>query len=192
MLTLDVEKNSVAAYVGNAPTTLEHSKDVNIITAPRSTGSFLKPFLYASMLDAGELVPHSLVADIPTAINGFTTQNYDRTYAGAVRTSKALSKSLNVPAVRMLQSYRVPKFYSKLQMLELSRINCEASTYGLSLIIGGGESSLQEMCHAYLGIATRLKEYTSNSSLRDKNVMRKLHYVNFLGTEKRQSSTVEP
>jgi penicillin-binding protein 1C len=53
MLTLDVEKNSVAAYVGNAPTTLEHSKDVNIITAPRSTGSFLKPFLYASMLDAG-------------------------------------------------------------------------------------------------------------------------------------------
>jgi penicillin-binding protein 1C len=92
----------------------------------------------------------------------------------------------------MLQSYRVPKFYSKLQMLELSRINCEASTYGLSLIIGGGESSLQEMCHAYLGIATRLKEYTSNSSLRDKNVMRKLHYVNFLGTEKRQSSTVEP
>jgi penicillin-binding protein 1C len=53
MLVLDVEKNSVAAYVGNAPTTLEHSKDVNIITAPRSTGSFLKPFLYASMLDAG-------------------------------------------------------------------------------------------------------------------------------------------
>jgi hypothetical protein len=48
------------------------------------------------------------------------------------------------------------------------------------------------MYHAYLGIATRLKEYTSNSSLRDKNVMRKLHYVNFLGTEKRQSSTVEP
>jgi penicillin-binding protein 1C len=142
MLVLDVETNSVAAYVGNAPTTVEHSKDVDIIASPRSTGSVLKPFLYSRMLDAGELVPHSLVADIPTAINAFTTENYDRTYAGALRTSKALSKSLNVPAVRMLQSYRLPKFYSKLQMLELSRINRGASTYGLSLIIGGGESSL--------------------------------------------------
>jgi len=142
MLVLDVHTNSVAAYVGNAPTTVEHSKDVDIITAPRSTGSMLKPFLYASMLDNGELLPHSLVPDIPTAVNGFTTENYDRTYDGAVSASRALSQSLNVPAVRMLQEHGVPRFYNTLRSLKLSQVNRGASTYGLSLIIGGAESSL--------------------------------------------------
>ncbi|MDP5077104.1 MAG: penicillin-binding transpeptidase domain-containing protein, partial [Nonlabens sp.] len=187
MLVLDVQTNSVAAYVGNAPTTVEHHKDVDIITAPRSTGSVLKPFLYASMLDNGELLPHSLVADIPTTINGFTTENYDRTYDGAVPASKALSKSLNVPAVRMLQSHGVPRFYNKLQTLGLSDINRGASTYGLSLIIGGGESSLWDMCNAYLGMAATLQTFTKSSSLYDKEVMNKLHYAAMIGTEKYES-----
>ncbi|MDP5076529.1 MAG: penicillin-binding protein 1C, partial [Nonlabens sp.] len=189
MLVLDVQTNSVAAYVGNAPTTIEHGKDVDIITAPRSTGSVLKPFLYATMLDEGELLPHSLVPDIPTTINGFTTDNYDRTYSGAVPASKALSKSLNIPAVRMLQSHGVPRFYNKLQTLKLSQINRGSSTYGLSLIIGGAESSLWDMCHAYLGMATTLKDYTRNSSMYDAQVMNKLHYAKQIGKENYRLTT---
>lgn len=177
MLVLDIENQSVSAYVGNAPTTREHQKDVDIITAPRSTGSVLKPFLYATMLDNGELLPHSLVKDVPTVINGYNTQNFDKTYSGAVPGSQALSRSLNVPAVRMLRDHGVSRFYDKLQDLGQSNINRGAGTYGLSLIIGGGESSLWDMSHAYLSMATILKDYTKTSSEYDQNVMNELHYV---------------
>lgn len=177
MLVLDVENKSVAAYVGNAPTTREHQKDVDIITAARSTGSVLKPFLYASMLDAGELLPHSLVKDIPTVINGYNTQNFDKSYSGAVPASQALSRSLNVPAVRMLREHGVSRFYDKLQVLKQSHINRGASTYGLSLIIGGAESSLWDMSNAYLSMATILKDYTQTSSEYNPQVMNGLHYV---------------
>ena len=177
MLVLDIENQSVSAYVGNAPTTREHQKDVDIITSPRSTGSVLKPFLYATMLDNGELLPHSLVKDIPTVINGYNTQNFDKNYSGAVPASQALSRSLNVPAVRMLRDHGVTRFYDKLQDLGQSHINRGAGTYGLSLIIGGGESSLWDMSHAYLSMATILKDYTQTSSEYNHNVMDGLHYV---------------
>ncbi|QJP33893.1 penicillin-binding protein 1C [Nonlabens sp. Ci31] len=177
MLVLDVETQTVAAYVGNAPTTRVHSKDVDIIVAPRSTGSVLKPFLYAAMLDDGELLPHSLVKDTPTVIDGFSTENYDKRYTGAIPASQALSRSLNVPAVRLLREHTVPKFYNKLQDLKLTHINRGASTYGLSLIIGGGESSLWDMSRAYLGMAKTLELYTKNSSQYDPEVMNRLSYL---------------
>ncbi|WP_298954705.1 penicillin-binding protein 1C [uncultured Nonlabens sp.] len=177
MLVLDVETQTVAAYVGNAPTTREHSKDVDIITAPRSTGSVLKPFLYAVMLDNGELLPHSLVKDTPTIIDGFSTENYDKRYTGAIPASQALSRSLNVPAVLMLREHTVPRFYNKLRQLKLSHINRGAGTYGLSLIIGGGESSLWDMSRAYLSMAKTLELYTENSSQYDPEIMNRLSYL---------------
>lgn len=177
MLVLDVENQSVAAYVGNAPTTIEHNKDVDIITAPRSTGSVLKPFLYTAMLDNGELLPHSMVKDVPTTLDGFSTENFDKRYYGAIPASQALSRSLNVPAVRMLREHTVPRFYNKLQQLQLSDINRGAGTYGLSLIIGGGESSLWDMSRAYLAMANTLQQYTNNSSQYDTQVINRLHYL---------------
>lgn len=177
ILVLDVENASVAGYVGNAPTSAEHGKDVDITTAPRSTGSVLKPFLYASMLDEGLLLPDTFIEDIPTTIDGYKTENYDRTYRGAVPASVALARSLNVPAVRMLQDYGVEKFYSRLQNLQLSDINRGASTYGLSLIIGGAESSLWDLSKAYLHMARDLKNYTSQSSQYDREEHQSISYV---------------
>ncbi|MGB5983545.1 MAG: penicillin-binding protein 1C [Nonlabens sp.] len=177
LLVLDVENNSVAAYVGNTPTTTQHSKDVDIITAPRSTGSVLKPFLYASLLDEGLLLPHTLVKDIPTTIDGFSTENYSRTYQGAVPASQALARSLNVPAVRMLREYGVNKFYNRLQDLRLSHINRGPNTYGLSLIIGGGESSLWDISKAYLSMTRDLKSYIGNSSQYDHDDSKYFSYL---------------
>jgi len=177
MVVMDVRNLSVSAYVGNSPTTNEHGKDVDIITAPRSTGSVLKPFLYAAMLDHGELLPHSIVKDVPTTIAGFNTQNFDKTYSGAIPASQALARSLNVPAVRMLRDYTVPRFYQKLQDLKQSHLNRGSATYGLSLIIGGGESSLWDMCHAYLAMASSLQDFTITSSEYDAHMMQHLSYV---------------
>jgi len=89
VLVLDVKTRQVLTYIGNTPTDRTHQKDVDIIDKPRSTGSILKPFLYAAMLDSGDLLPHTLVADIPTQLGSYNPENYDKTYDGVVPASLA-------------------------------------------------------------------------------------------------------
>jgi penicillin-binding protein 1C len=164
VLVLDVETREILAYIGNAPTTVENNKFVDVIDKPRSTGSILKPFLYTALLDSGELLPNTLVADIPTVINGYQPENFDKEFNGAVPASVALSRSLNIPAVRMLRSYGLERFHKKLHELQLKSIDREASYYGLSLILGGAESSLWEVTNAYAGMASTLNFFNETSS----------------------------
>lgn len=164
ILILDVRTREVIAYVGNAPTTSIHNNYVDIIDKPRSTGSILKPFLYTALLDSGELLPNTLVADIPTTVNGYSPQNFDKEFNGAVPASTALARSLNVPAVRMLRKYGLERFYNSLKKLSQKSINKPANHYGLSLILGGAESSLWEVTAAYAGLASTLNYYTNSSS----------------------------
>lgn len=164
ILVLDVDTREVLGYVGNAPTTAENSNYVDIITSNRSTGSTLKPFLFASLLGDGELLPNSLVADVPTSINGYNPQNFDRNYHGAVPASQALARSLNIPAVNLLRHYGLKRFYNKLQKLHLKSITKPADYYGLSLILGGAESNLWQLTNAYAGMAATLNYFNLNSS----------------------------
>src|SRR5690606_8445 len=136
ILVLEVESRKVLGYVGNSPTERSHAKDVDIITKNRSTGSILKPMLFASLLDEGLVLPNSFVADVPTVINGYHPQNFDRKHRGAVPVSLALSRSLNVPAVRLLRGYGLQKFHNRLRKMNLSSVDRPASHYGLSLILG--------------------------------------------------------
>lgn len=159
VLVMDVKSRQVLAYVGNSPTTPEHNRYVDIIDKPRSTGSVLKPFLYAAMLDAGELLPGMLVSDIPTNINGYNPQNFDKKFRGAVPAREALTLSLNIPAVRMLSRYGLDRFYNKLKKLDLTHLSRPADTYGLSLILGGAEGSLWDVTKAYAGLASVLQHY---------------------------------
>ena len=164
VLVLDVKTRQVLTYVGNAPTTNKNQKYVDIITKPRSTGSILKPFLYAAMLDAGELLPNTLVADIPTNYGSYQPENFDKKYAGAVSAKLALSRSLNVPTVRMLQSFGLEKFHYYLQKLRLKDIQKNANHYGLTLALGGAESNLWDLCKSYASMASTVNHYTQNSS----------------------------
>ncbi|HEX8562777.1 MAG TPA: penicillin-binding protein 1C [Flavobacterium sp.] len=152
ILVIDVKTRNVITYIGNSPTTIEHQKDVDIIDAPRSTGSILKPLLYASMLDHGELLPNTLVADVPTQISGYTPQNFNLTYDGAVPAHRALARSLNIPSVLMLQDFGVNKFYEQLRKYRLRDISKRPEHYGLSLILGGAESNLWDLCRTYAGL----------------------------------------
>lgn len=164
ILVLDVETRKVLGYVGNSPSDGTHSNYVDIITKKRSTGSTLKPFLFAALLDEGELLPHSLVEDVPTVINGYHPQNFDLKHVGAVPASKALSRSLNVPAVRLLREYGLQKFYNKLHKIKMESLDKPSSHYGLSLILGGAESSLWEVTSTYASMASSLKYFLSHSS----------------------------
>ena len=78
--------------------------------------------------------------------------NFDRQFYGAVPASEALARSLNVPAVFLLQAYGVPKFHSRLVECGLTTLEKDPSYYGLSLILGGGECRLDEVTAAYAGL----------------------------------------
>ncbi len=164
ILVVDVKTRNVLAYVGNAPTDSDHQKDVDIITAPRSTGSILKPLLFASMLDAGEILPNTLVPDVPTQIAGYTPQNFELTYDGAVPAQRALARSLNIPSVLMLKDFGVYRFYDRLQRFHLRDIKKHPNHYGLSLILGGAESNLWDLCRTYAGLTSTLNYYTSTEA----------------------------
>jgi penicillin-binding protein 1C len=163
VLILNIKEQKVIAYVGNTQSAEENSgKYVDIIGAARSSGSILKPLLYTFMLDEGEILPNSLVADIPTHFSGYSPLNFDRTYSGAVPASNALVRSLNVPAVRMLRNYGLDKFHSQLQNLGFSTINQSPGHYGLTLILGGAEVRLWDLCRVYMGMANSLNHIREN------------------------------
>lgn len=164
VLVLDVKTREVLSYVGNTQTTAIHQKDVDMVQANRSTGSTIKPILYAAMLDAGELLPDMLVADVPTQIAGYTPENFNEDYSGAVEAKKALARSLNIPAVRLLQSYGLQKFRDQLNVFELGGLNKSADHYGLTLILGGAESNLWDLCKTYANLASTLNHFNGSSS----------------------------
>jgi penicillin-binding protein 1C len=169
VLVLDVKTRNVLAYIGNSPTTKTHQKDVDIIDKARSTGSILKPILYSALLDDGILLPNSLVPDIPTQYGNYEPQNYNKTFDGAVPVKQALSRSLNVPSVRLLQTYGLERFYNYLKQIPLTDIKFDAQHYGLSLILGGAESNLWDLCKTYAGFAGTINHYSETSSEYYKN-----------------------
>ncbi|MCD6366871.1 MAG: penicillin-binding protein 1C [Bacteroidales bacterium] len=170
-IVTDVETGGVLAYVGN--TTCpdnSHGNDVDIIMAPRSTGSILKPILYAAAINDGLILPNTLLPDIPTDIAGYNPQNYNHKYSGVVHASQALSHSLNVPAVRLLRDYGVEQFHDLLQRLDFTTITQPADHYGLSLILGGAEATLWDLTSVYAGFSRALNhfgEYNGKYNLND-------------------------
>jgi penicillin-binding protein 1C len=163
----DTRTGAVKAYVGNTGLFTDYGQDayVDVAAAKRSTGSILKPFLYAHMLSKGEILPHTLLADYPTRYGNFSPQNFNMDYDGAVPASHAIIRSLNVPSVNMLQKYGVPVFLSDLQSMGIRSIDKPASHYGLSLILGGAEASLDELCAAYAALGRRLMHYSEYNAM---------------------------
>ena len=156
-LILDVESGETLAYVGNVVKAgKDHGEAVDVIPAPRSTGSILKPFLYAFALQDGVILPPSLLQDIPMQLGGYRPENYHEDYDGVVPARRALIRSLNVPMVRLLQSYGLERFHHRLRQLGLSSIDKPPAHYGLPLVLGGAEASLWELCGVYASMSRML------------------------------------
>ncbi|MGP1438647.1 MAG: penicillin-binding protein 1C [Treponema sp.] len=151
VVIMEVETSNVLAYVGNTGFFQRKNKNiyVDMANARRSSGSLLKPFLFASMLDRGMIFPSSLLTDIPTQIQSYAPENNNGKYEGAVQAMEALTKSLNVPFVRALREYGIPPFLELLKNIGFSTFNRKAEEYGLPLILGGGEITLYEACSVY-------------------------------------------
>ena len=164
-IVIDIKTNEVLAYCGNVRfNDTSSGNQVDIVRAERSTGSILKPFLYLAALQEGEILPHTLLPDIPININGFSPQNFNRQFEGAVPASQAVARSLNVPLVSMLRTYSVPKFYDFLRQNKIAALPYSASHYGLSLILGGAEAQLGDVANAYSNMARTLLELESTEA----------------------------
>ena len=163
-IVIDVQKNEVLSYCGNVHFERNSSANqVDILQAPRSTGSILKPLLYCAMLQDGQLLPNQLLADVPVNINGFAPKNFSLKYDGAAPASEALARSLNVPFVVSLRKYGVPKFYNLLKESGMTTLTRSPDNYGLSLILGGAEGRLWDVSCIYADMAKVLNTYASEN-----------------------------
>lgn len=189
-IVFDVQKNEVVAYCGNVD--FENStsgNQVDIIEAPRSTGSILKPFLYCAMLQEGQLLPDQLLPDVPINLNGFAPKNFSLKYDGAVHASDALARSLNVPFVVSLRKYSVPKFYNLLKRSGMTTLNRSADNYGLSLILGGAEGKLWDISYMYLQMAQQLNQYNEEGKYYD---LKQPSYISNKNNDEKEARNYAP
>lgn len=178
VLVIDVQSATCLAYVGNMPDVDEaHSPAVDITQAPRSSGSILKPFLYAAMLHDGEMCPNTLFPDIPTHFKGYTPKNYDATYSGAAPASVMIARSLNVPAIYMLHQYGAVRLLHKLRDLGMSTLTQSADHYGLTLILGGAECKLWDLATMYTGMSRALNNFARYDGKYDRDDYKPVSYL---------------
>ena len=187
-IVAEIKTGNVIAYVGNTNDEQNRNENwVDVIMAPRSSGSILKPILFAAMLTNGELLPKALLPDIPTQIGGFSPQNFNLGYDGAIPADKALARSINIPAVRMLKSFRTERFYNLLTNIGMTTLNRPASNYGLSLILGGAEVNLWDIAGIYASMARSLNNYSSYGA---SYYPQDYHALNFI--KKDDAKIIEP
>ncbi|GGA01631.1 penicillin-binding protein 1C [Dyella caseinilytica] len=127
---------------------------VNGTLAKRSPGSTLKPFIYALGFDQGVLQPQTVLRDVPTSFGPYTPENFDGNFLGPITATQALIRSRNIPAVWVASQLHEPSLYDFLQQAGVSRMASEQH-YGLSLVLGGGEVSMQELASLYTMLANQ-------------------------------------
>ena len=164
VVVTSVKTGEIVAYVGNSiESGREHSNQVNCVPASRSTGSILKPILYAKAIESGQITPKALLFDVPSKFGGFAPKNFAGSFDGLIPADQALSRSLNIPMVHLLNRYGVAKFHSDLKELGFSTLNMPAKHYGLSLILGGAEVSLMDLSNVYTQMAQKLQSNSSSN-----------------------------
>jgi len=158
IVVAEVESGQVLAYVGNSSQSTPTSQVDNVMSQ-RSTGSLLKPILYAAMMSDGVATPHMIFADTPLNLNGFTPVNFSKTYRGVVPADEAVTRSLNVPLVRMLSKYGIGRFMTVLRWLGMTTLRYDEDHYGASIILGGAEGTLWDMTGMYATLSRILLHY---------------------------------
>ena len=158
-ILMDVKTGEVLSYVGNIyKDNDEHAGKVDMLKSVRSSGSILKPFLYAASISEGLINPKQLMPDYPMNFYGYRPSNYNPQFDGLVPADEALYRSLNIPAAWLLSSYGITKMKSTFHHLGLTSVNRPAVNYGLSMILGGAEVNLLELTNSYAALAHQLSD----------------------------------
>ncbi len=154
MIVVDHATMKVRGWVGsvdiNDDSRFSH---VDMVSAIRSPGSVLKPFVYGLAMDDGLLHPASLLQDVPRRTGDYRPGNFDSGFHGPISMSEALLRSLNLPAVQVLEAYGPKKFAGKLRNVGLPLIMPAGAQPNLALILGGAGARLQDIVAAYSAFA---------------------------------------
>jgi len=153
-LVVDNRTLEVRGYVGSADfMDARRGAHVDMVRAPRSPGSTLKPFLYAMALDEALIHSESLLIDAPQNFGGYAPGNFQADFSGPVSVAEALQRSLNVPAVDLLDRLGPERFAGRLRHAGLKLRMPANAAPNLSLILGGGSTTLEELVGAYTALA---------------------------------------
>jgi penicillin-binding protein 1C len=153
-LVMDNTTLEVLAYSGSSDfNDIERAGHVDMVRAWRSPGSTLKPFLYGFALDEGLISSESLLSDVPQSFGGYRPGNFAQSFSGAVSVSEALTRSLNVPAVQVLEQYGASRFVAKLRQGGLKLRFPQGAEPNLSVILGGVDTTLENLVAAYSSLA---------------------------------------
>lgn len=150
ILVVENKTRKIRAYIGSQNFA---ESQVDGITATRSPGSTLKPLVYALAMDLGKLTPKTTILDIPTDWGGYAPDNFDNKFRGKISVETALSLSLNIPAVATLQEISVEYFVKKLKQAGFKTLGKQEKKVGLSMILGGFGTNLEELTSLYVAFA---------------------------------------
>jgi penicillin-binding protein 1C len=154
VLVINNKTGKVEAYLGSPDATDNfHNGQVDGITAIRSPGSTLKPLVYALAFDKGLATPKTVIADVPVNFDGYAPENFNSKFNGNVTVEKALSYSLNIPAVKMLNQLGTATLTDKLKQAGFKQIMKDENKLGLSTVLGGCGVSLEELTSLYAAFA---------------------------------------
>jgi penicillin-binding protein 1C len=176
VLIVDNATLEARVYVGTAefadPQRLGH---VDMVRAPRSPGSTLKPFLYGLALDDGLITSQSLLVDAPQDFGGYQPGNFDETFNGPVSVAEALQRSLNVPAVDVLDRVGPNRFAARLVNGGVDLGLPDGAQPNLSIILGGASTRLENLVGAYTAFANGgvagTPRYTPQQSLQQRRLL---------------------
>jgi len=158
VLVIDNKTATVKAYIGSADfNDKSRFSNVDMINAIRSPGSTLKPFIYASAIDEGLIHSHSLLNDSPRYYSDYKPENFTGQFSGPVSVQDALQRSLNVPAVQVLEHLGAKHFYNQLASAGIKLTLPKAAKPNLSIALGGTGISLWQLVQTYSSLSNQGK-----------------------------------
>lgn len=148
-LLVDFTTMDTLAAVGSADfSDRSISGEVSALTARRSPGSTLKPFVYALAYEQGLAHPRTLLKDAPAAFGAFNPENFDGEFAGPLPAREALVRSRNIPAVELASRLKPPGLHGFLRAADV-RLDRPDPHYGLGLALGGAELTMEDLARLY-------------------------------------------
>lgn len=148
-VAIEPKSGEILAMVGSYDWNDPSYGQTNMALTPRQPGSSFKPLIYARAIEDEIITPATIIEDKKTVFNGgYEPKNYDRSYRGDVTVRRALSNSLNIPAVKVMEDVGVSKGLDTAEDMGITTLSRDVN-YGLSLVLGTGEVPLLEMTNAY-------------------------------------------
>jgi penicillin-binding protein 1A len=162
LVAIEPSTGAIRALVGSADYENTEFGKVNMAISPRQPGSSIKPLYYTEAMQRGLISPATILKDQPTNFGNYAPQNADRRFRGDVTVRSALSQSLNIPSIEVMQKLGVGTSVEALQRLGLSTIKSDAN-YGLPLALGSAEAKLTDMTNAYAAFANGGQQFTQTT-----------------------------